>query len=154
LKTPVQVMTAGAAPPAAIIEAMEHAGFKVIHSYGLTETYGPAVFTAPQPEWAQYTKEQMANLRIRQGVRYPILQDLDVIDPDTMQPVPRDGETIGEIMFKGNVVMRGYLKNAKATDESLADGWFHSGDLGVMHPENYIQIKDRSKDIIISGGEN
>jgi fatty-acyl-CoA synthase len=154
LKSPVQVMTAGAAPPAAIIEGMEHAGFKVIHSYGLTETYGPSVFTAPQPEWADYTKEQMADIRIRQGVRYPVLQDLDVIDPDTMQPVPRDGKTIGEIMFKGNVVMRGYLKNKKATDESLGDGWFHSGDLGVMHPDNYIQIKDRSKDIIISGGEN
>jgi len=154
LKSPVQVMTAGAAPPAAIIEGMERAGFKVIHSYGLTETYGPAVFTAPQPEWADYTKEQMADIRIRQGVRYPVLQDLDVIDPDTMQPVPRDGKTIGEIMFKGNVVMRGYLKNKKATDESLGDGWFHSGDLGVMHPDNYIQIKDRSKDIIISGGEN
>ena len=154
LKTPVQVMTAGAAPPAAIIEGMETAGFRVIHSYGLTETYGPSVFTAPQPEWAGYTQAQMAELRIRQGVRYPVLQDLDVIDPDTMQPVPRDGKTIGEIMFKGNVVMRGYLKNKKATDESLADGWFHSGDLGVMHPENYVQIKDRSKDIIISGGEN
>ncbi|MGE3774208.1 MAG: acyl-CoA synthetase, partial [Gammaproteobacteria bacterium] len=154
LTAPVHVMTAGAAPPAAIIEGMEKAGFDVIHSYGLTETYGPAVFTAPQPEWAGYTKEQMAEIRIRQGVRYPVLEDLDVIDPDTMKPVPRDGKTIGEIMFKGNVVMRGYLKNAKATDESLADGWFHSGDLGVMHPENYIQIKDRSKDIIISGGEN
>lgn len=154
LTAPVNVMTAGAAPPAAIIEGMEQAGFKVIHSYGLTETYGPAVFTAPQTEWANYTPEQMAQIRIRQGVRYPVLEDLDVIDPDTMQPVPRDGQTIGEIMFKGNVVMRGYLKNKKATDESLADGWFHSGDLGVMHPDNYIQIKDRSKDIIISGGEN
>jgi fatty-acyl-CoA synthase len=154
LKSPVQVMTAGAAPPAAIIEGMERAGFRVIHSYGLTETYGPAVFTAPQPEWAEYTREQMADIRIRQGVRYAVLQDLDVIDPDTMQPVPRDGQTIGEIMFKGNVVMRGYLKNKKATDEALGDGWFHSGDLGVMHPDNYIQIKDRSKDIIISGGEN
>lgn len=154
LTAPVHVMTAGAAPPAAIIEGMEKAGFDVIHSYGLTETYGPAVFTAPQPEWAGYTKDQMAAIRIRQGVRYPVLENLDVIDPDTMKPVPRDGQTIGEIMFKGNVVMRGYLKNAKATAEALADGWFHSGDLGVMHPENYIQIKDRSKDIIISGGEN
>ncbi|MBI5617611.1 MAG: acyl-CoA synthetase [Gammaproteobacteria bacterium] len=150
----VKVMTAGAAPPAAIIEAMEAAGFDVIHAYGLTETYGPSVFTAPQEEWAAYTKQQMAQIRIRQGVRYPTLEDLDVIDPDTMQSVPRDGATIGEIMFKGNLVMRGYLKNAKATDESLGGGWFHSGDLGVMHPENYIQIKDRSKDIIISGGEN
>ncbi len=154
LSAPVHVMTAGAAPPAPIIEGMEKAGFDVIHSYGLTETYGPAVFGAPQPEWANYTKEQMGEIRIRQGVRYPVLEDLDVIDPETMKPVPRDGKTIGEVMFKGNVVMRGYLKNQKATEESLADGWFHSGDLGVMHPENYIQIKDRSKDIIISGGEN
>ncbi len=154
LSAPVRVMTAGAAPPAPIIEGMEKAGFDVIHAYGLTETYGPAVFTAPQSEWADYTKEQMAEIRIRQGVRYPVLEDLDVIDPDTMKPVPRDGKTIGEVMFKGNVVMRGYLKNQNATEESLADGWFHSGDLGVMHPENYIQIKDRSKDIIISGGEN
>jgi fatty-acyl-CoA synthase len=154
LPGPVQVMTAGAAPPAAIMDGMEDAGFKVIHTYGLTETYGPAVFGAPQDEWAGMTREQRAAVKIRQGVRYPVLQDLEVLDPDTLQPVPRDGETIGEIMFKGNVVMRGYLKNEAATNESLGGGWFHSGDLGVMHPENYIQIKDRSKDIIISGGEN
>ncbi|MBM4226823.1 MAG: acyl-CoA synthetase [Gammaproteobacteria bacterium] len=154
LPGPVQVMTAGAAPPAAIMDGMEDAGFKVIHTYGLTETYGPAVFGAPQDEWASMTREERAAVKIRQGVRYPVLQDLDVLDPDTLQPVPRDGETIGEIMFKGNVVMRGYLKNETATNESLGGGWFHSGDLGVMHPENYIQIKDRSKDIIISGGEN
>ncbi len=154
LPRPVNVMTAGAAPPAAILDAMEDAGFKVIHTYGLTETYGPAVLGAPQDHWASLSREQRAALKIRQGVRYPVLEDLDVLDPETMLPVPRDGETIGEIMFKGNVVMRGYLKNTQATAESLADGWFHSGDLGVMHPENYIQIKDRSKDIIISGGEN
>ncbi len=154
LRQPVHVMTAGAAPPAAIIEAMEQAGFKVTHAYGLTETYGPATFNAPQPEWQDLAKEALAARRIRQGVGYPVLAGLDVIDPDTMQPVPRDGQTIGEIMFRGNVVMRGYLKNRKATEEALGDGWFHSGDLGVMHPENYIQIKDRSKDIIISGGEN
>ena len=154
LPMPVNVMTAGAAPPAAIMDAMEDAGFKVIHTYGLTETYGPAVFGAPQDHWASLTREQRASMKIRQGVRYPVLEDLDVMDPETLQPVPRDGETLGEIMFKGNVVMRGYLKNAKATAEALADGWFHSGDLGVMHPEHYIQIKDRSKDIIISGGEN
>jgi fatty-acyl-CoA synthase len=154
LPGPVQVMTAGAAPPAAIMDGMEDAGFKVIHTYGLTETYGPSVFGAPQDEWANMTREQRAAVKIRQGVRYPVLQDLEVVDPDTLQPVPRDGETIGEIMFKGNVVMRGYLKNEAATRESLGGGWFHSGDLGVMHPENYIQIKDRSKDIIISGGEN
>jgi fatty-acyl-CoA synthase len=154
LPGPVHVMTAGAAPPAAILDAMEDAGFKVIHTYGLTETYGPAVFGAPQDEWQGLNRTERAALKIRQGVRYPVLQDLEVMDPDTMQPVPRDGETIGEIMFKGNVVMRGYLKNGKATSEALGGGWFHSGDLGVMHPENYIQIKDRSKDIIISGGEN
>ena len=154
LPGPVQVMTAGAAPPAAIMDGMEDAGFKVIHTYGLTETYGPSVFGAPQDEWASLSREERAALKIRQGVRYPVLENLEVVDPDTLIPVPRDGETIGEIMFKGNVVMRGYLKNPKATAESLADGWFHSGDLGVMHPDNYIQIKDRSKDIIISGGEN
>ena len=154
LPGPVQVMTAGAAPPAAIMDGMEDAGFKVIHTYGLTETYGPSVFGAPQDEWAALSREERAALKIRQGVRYPVLENLEVVDPDTLAPVPRDGETIGEIMFKGNVVMRGYLKNEKATRESLGNGWFHSGDLGVMHPENYIQIKDRSKDIIISGGEN
>jgi fatty-acyl-CoA synthase len=154
LPGPVQVMTAGAAPPAAIMDGMEDAGFKVIHTYGLTETYGPSVFGAPQDEWASLSREERAALKIRQGVRYPVLENLEVVDPDTLIPVPRDGETIGEIMFKGNVVMRGYLKNEKATQESLGNGWFHSGDLGVMHPENYIQIKDRSKDIIISGGEN
>ena len=154
LPGPVQVMTAGAAPPAAIMDGMEDAGFKVIHTYGLTETYGPSVFGAPQDEWAALSREERAALKIRQGVRYPVLENLEVVDPDTLVPVPRDGETIGEIMFKGNVVMRGYLKNEKATAESLDKGWFHSGDLGVMHPENYIQIKDRSKDIIISGGEN
>jgi fatty-acyl-CoA synthase len=154
LTQPVQVMTAGAAPPAAIIEAIERAGFTVIHTYGLTETYGPAVFTCPQPQWRELSADTMSSIRIRQGVRYPVLENLDVLDPDTLEPVPRDGKTIGEIMFKGNVVMRGYLKNPKATAEALSGGWFHSGDLGVMHPDNYIQIKDRSKDIIISGGEN
>ncbi len=154
LKQAVNVMTAGAAPPAAILGAMADQGFKVTHAYGLTEVYGPATFTAQQPGWVDLTDEQHAEMNIRQGVRYNVLEDLDVIDPETMQSVPRDGETIGEIMFKGNVVMRGYFKNRAATEEALAGGWFHSGDLGVMHPENYIQIKDRSKDIIISGGEN
>ncbi|MDP6184174.1 MAG: acyl-CoA synthetase [Gammaproteobacteria bacterium] len=154
LKNPIHVMTAGAAPPAAILKSVADQGFKVTHAYGLTEVYGPAAFTAHQPAWDSLSPMELAEKRIRQGVRYNVLEDLDVLDPETMQPVPRDGETIGEIMFKGNVVMRGYLKNAKATKESLADGWFHSGDLAVMHPENYIQIKDRSKDIIISGGEN
>lgn len=154
LKTSINVMTAGAAPPAAILKSMADQGFKVTHAYGLTEVYGPAVFTAHQASWESLTSAEIAEKRIRQGVRYNVLEDLDVLDPETMKPVPRDGETIGEIMFKGNVVMRGYLKNPKATEESLAGGWFHSGDLGVMHPENYIQLKDRSKDIIISGGEN
>jgi fatty-acyl-CoA synthase len=154
LKGPIHVMTAGAAPPAAILKSMADQDFKVTHAYGLTEVYGPAVFTAHQQSWDSLSSLELAEKRIQQGVRYNVLQDLDVIDPETMQPVPRDGETIGEIMFKGNVVMRGYLKNPQATKESLAGGWFHSGDLGVMHPENYIQLKDRSKDIIISGGEN
>ena len=154
IKQSVNVMTAGAAPPAAILKSMAEQGFKVTHAYGLTEVYGPAVFTAHQSSWDDLTSAELAEKRIRQGVRYNVLEDLNVLDPETMEPVPRDGETIGEIMFKGNVVMRGYLKNPEATREALADGWFHSGDLGVMHPENYIQLKDRSKDIIISGGEN
>ena len=154
IKQSINVMTAGAAPPAAILKSMADQGFKVTHAYGLTEVYGPAVFTAHQASWDALSSAELAEKRIRQGVRYNVLEDLDVLDPETMEPVPRDGETIGEIMFKGNVVMRGYLKNPKATQESLAGGWFHSGDLGVMHPENYIQLKDRSKDIIISGGEN
>tara|TARA_Y100001934_G_scaffold242232_1_gene297860 strand:- start:536 stop:1162 length:627 start_codon:yes stop_codon:yes gene_type:complete len=112
------------------------------------------VFNAPQDHWGDLNEDEYAEVLIRQGVRYQVLEDLDVMDPETMVPVPRDGETIGEIMFKGNNVMRGYLKNAKATAESLADGYFHSGDLAVMHPDGYLQIKDRSKDIIISGGEN
>lgn len=150
----VEVMTAGAAPPAAVLKATEKAGFHITHTYGLTETYGPAVFNAPQDDWATLNEDEYAETLIRQGVRYPVLQDLDVMDPETMIPVPRDGETIGEIMFKGNVVMRGYLKNPSATEESLRGGYFHSGDLAVMHPDGYLQIKDRSKDIIISGGEN
>ncbi|MGR8919440.1 MAG: acyl-CoA synthetase [Gammaproteobacteria bacterium] len=150
----VEVMTAGAAPPAAVLKATEKAGFHITHTYGLTEVYGPAVFNAPQDSWADMDEDEYAETLIRQGVRYQVLEDLDVMDPETMQPVPRDGETMGEIMFKGNVVMRGYLKNQKATEESLADGYFHSGDLAVMHPDGYLQIKDRSKDIIISGGEN
>jgi len=150
----VEVMTAGAAPPAAVLKATERAGFHITHTYGLTETYGPAVFNAPQDGWGELDEDAYADTLIRQGVRYHVLEDLEVMDPETMQPVPRDGETLGEIMFKGNVVMRGYLKNKKATDESLAQGYFHSGDLAVMHPDGYLQIKDRSKDIIISGGEN
>ena len=150
----VEVMTAGAAPPAAVLKATEKAGFHITHTYGLTEVYGPATFNAPQDWWADLDEDEYAETLIRQGVRYQVLEDLEVMDPETMTPVPRDGETLGEIMFKGNVVMRGYLKNKKATEESLADGYFHSGDLAVMHPDGYLQIKDRSKDIIISGGEN
>ncbi len=150
----VEVMTAGAAPPAAVLKATEKAGFRITHTYGLTETYGPAVFNAPQDDWQGLDEDAYAEKLIRQGVRYHVLEDLDVLDPDTMQPVPRDGETMGEIMFKGNVVMRGYLKNKKATEEAFSGGYFHSGDLAVMHADGYLQIKDRSKDIIISGGEN
>ena len=150
----VEVMTAAAAPPAAILKAMTDAGFHITHAYGLTETYGPAVFNPPQDDWALLDDEGLAEKMTRQGVRYHVLEDLDVMDPETMKPVPRDGETIGEIMFKGNNVMSGYLKNKKATEASFADGYFHSGDLAVMYPDGYLQIKDRSKDIIITGGEN
>ena len=150
----VNVMTAAAPPPAQVLAAMEQRGFKVTHVYGLTETYGPAVMCAWKKEWDGLNVEERAQQKSRQGVTYHMLEGLDVIDPETMQPVPRDGTTIGEVMFQGNIVMKGYLKNAETTNETLANGWFHSGDLGVMHPDNYIQLKDRSKDIIISGGEN
>ena len=150
----VNVMTAAAPPPATILENMAKAGFKVTHVYGLTETYGPATICAWQQEWDELSIAEQAAVTARQGVRYHVLQDLDVIDPDTMQPVPNDGQTLGEVMFRGNIVMKGYLRNLPASDVSFAHGWFHSGDLGVMHPDGYLEIKDRSKDIIISGGEN
>jgi len=150
----VEVMTAAAPPPAAVLEGMEKSGFHMTHVYGLTETYGPAVICAWKEEWDALPVEEQAIRKSRQGVRYHALDGLDVMDPDTMQPVPRDGETMGEVMFRGNVVMKGYLKNPATTDASLAGGWFHSGDLGVMHADGYLQVKDRSKDIIISGGEN
>ena len=150
----VNAMVAGAAPPAALIEGMELMGFKLTHVYGLTETYGPATVCSPQAGWEQLDVGERAMLNARQGVRYPMEEAVAVIDPDTMQPVPSDGETIGEIMFRGNITMRGYLKNEKATREAFAGGWFHSGDLAVMQPDGYLKIKDRSKDIIISGGEN
>ncbi len=150
----VELMTAAAPPPAAVIAAMEANGFKITHLYGLTETYGPAVICAWKDEWDALPDEQRSVMKARQGVKSPLLADLEVIDPETMMPVPRDGQTMGEVMFKGNLVMKGYLKNHKATEEAFAGGWFHSGDLGVMHPDGYIQLKDRSKDIIISGGEN
>ncbi len=150
----VEVMTAAAPPPAAVLQAMEAAGFHMTHVYGLTETYGPAVMCAWKSEWDALPVEERASMKARQGVPYHALEDLQVMDPETMQPVPRDGKTIGEVMFRGNIVMKGYLKNPQATQQSFAGGWFHSGDLGVMHSDGYIQLKDRSKDIIISGGEN
>ncbi len=150
----VEVMTAAAPPPAAVLKAMESAGFHVTHVYGLTETYGPAVVCAWKSEWDQLPVDERAVMKSRQGVTYQALEALEVMDPDTLTPVPRDGKTIGEVMFRGNIVMKGYLKNAQATEQAFAGGWFHSGDLGVMHPDGYIQLKDRSKDIIISGGEN
>jgi fatty-acyl-CoA synthase len=145
---------AAAPPPAAVMAAMEEAGFALTHLYGLTETYGPATLNAWRPAWDELSFDDRSKKRIRQGVRYHTLEDLTVIDPETMEKTPADGETIGEVMFRGNIVMKGYLKNEKATTDAFAGGWFHSGDLGVMHPDGYIQLKDRSKDIIISGGEN
>jgi fatty-acyl-CoA synthase len=150
----LKIMTAGAAPPAAVIAGVESLGAEITHTYGLTEVYGPCVYCAWHEEWNGRPTEERAALKARQGVPYPVLGHLEVLDPNTMDPVSNDGETIGEVMFRGNVVMKGYLKNPEATSESLADGWFHSGDLAVKHPDGYIEIKDRSKDIIISGGEN
>jgi fatty-acyl-CoA synthase len=150
----VQFATAAAPPPEAVLAAMKAAGFNVTHLYGLTETYGPASINDWHGEWEALPAEQQAEKKARQGVRYPVLEALDVLDPESMQRVPRDGETLGEVMFRGNVVMKGYLKNKNATEAAFAGGWFHSGDLGVVHPDGYIQLKDRSKDIIISGGEN
>jgi len=147
-------MTAGAAPPAAVIEGMEGLGFHITHVYGLTEVYGPAVVCAWHDEWDQLPAAERARLKARQGVAYPVLDDLMVADPASLAPVPADGTTMGEIFMRGNIVMKGYLKNPRATEEAFAGGWFHSGDLGVTHPDGYIELKDRSKDIIISGGEN
>ncbi|WP_422021035.1 acyl-CoA synthetase [Roseibium sp.] len=150
----VEFFTAAAPPPESVLAAMKTAGFNVTHLYGLTEVYGPAVVNDWKGEWDSLPLEQQAQKKARQGVRYVALEDLTVLNPETMEPVPADGQTIGEVMFRGNVVMKGYLKNTEATDEAFKGGWFHSGDLGVMHPDGYIQLKDRSKDIIISGGEN
>ncbi|MGE0500937.1 MAG: acyl-CoA synthetase [Rhizobiaceae bacterium] len=146
--------TAAAPPPEAVLAGMADAGFAVTHLYGLTETYGPAVVNEWHAAWDGLEKGPRTAKKARQGVRYAALEGLTVMDPQTMEETPADGETIGEVMFRGNIVMKGYLKNRKATDEAFAGGWFHSGDLGVMHPDGYIQLKDRSKDIIISGGEN
>ena len=150
----VSFLTAAAPPPEAVLAGMAEAGFDVTHVYGLTETYGPAVVNEWHADWDALSKDEQAARKARQGVRYPPLEALDVLDPETMEPVPADGETLGEVMFRGNVVMRGYLKNPSATEAAFKGGWFHSGDLGVKHPDGYIQLKDRSKDIIISGGEN
>jgi 3-(methylthio)propionyl---CoA ligase len=145
---------AAAPPPEAVLGAMAEAGFELTHLYGLTETYGPATINEWHNEWDALKPAERLSKRARQGVRYVALEGLDVMDPETMEQVPADGETLGEVMFRGNIVMKGYLKNKKATKEAFAGGWFHSGDLGVLYPDGYIQLKDRSKDIIISGGEN
>jgi len=150
----VSGLIAAAAPPAAVIEGMERMGFDLTHVYGLTETYGPAAVCAKHREWMEMDIGERTRLNGRQGVRYHMQEGITVLDSDAMTPVPWDGETMGEIMFKGNLTMKGYLKNAKATEEAFRGGWFHSGDLAVMHPDGYVKIKDRSKDIIISGGEN
>jgi fatty-acyl-CoA synthase len=151
---PVIGLIAGAAPPVAVLEGAERIGIKLTHVYGLTEVYGPASVCAEQPGWDELDAEQRAQLKRRQGVSYPLQEAVTVLDPETMREVPRDGETIGEVMFRGNIVMKGYLKNEKATAEAFAGGWFHTGDLGVLDQHGYVIIKDRSKDIIISGGEN
>jgi fatty-acyl-CoA synthase len=151
---PLAMMTAGAAPPASVIEGMEAKGVAVTHVYGLTEVYGPVTVCEWHDEWNDLSVAEQADLKSRQGVRYPVLEGLKVADPETLEPVPNDGETMGEVMMRGNVVMKGYLKNETATEEAFEGGWFHTGDLGVMHPSGYIELKDRSKDIIISGGEN
>jgi fatty-acyl-CoA synthase len=151
---PIHMMTAGAAPPSAVIEGIETMGFRVTHVYGLTEVYGPVTYCAWHEEWNGRPPHERAALKARQGVNYPVLEGLMVADPQTLEPAPRDGVTMGEIFMRGNVVMKGYLKNPKATEDAFAGGWFHTGDLGVAHPDGYIEIKDRSKDIIISGGEN
>ena len=151
---PVVGLIAGAAPPVAVLEGAESIGIKLTHVYGLTEVYGPASVCAEQPGWDELPADQRAQMKRRQGVPYPLEEAVTVLNPETMQEVPRDGETIGEVMFRGNIVMKGYLKNEKATQEAFAGGWFHTGDLGVLDEHGYVIIKDRSKDIIISGGEN
>ena len=150
----VSAMIAGAAPPQAVIEGMERIGVDLTHVYGLTEVYGPASVCAKQPEWETLPRAQRAQLNGRQGVRYEMQESMDVLNPKTMQPVPRDGQTMGEIFFRGNITMKGYLKNPRATAEAFAGGWFHTGDLAVIDADGYVKIKDRSKDVIISGGEN
>ncbi|MFV3289776.1 acyl-CoA synthetase [Pseudomonas sp. NY11955] len=154
IEHPVQAMVAGAAPPAKVIGAVEQMGIKVTHTYGLTEVYGPVTVCAWHDEWDALSLEERARIKSRQGVRYPTLDGLMVADPQTLQPVPRDGNTLGEIFMRGNTVMKGYLKNPEATAEAFRGGWFHTGDLAVWHADGYVEVKDRLKDIIISGGEN
>ncbi len=154
IKHKIYVLTAGAPPTSAILEKMDNLGFEVMHVYGLTETYGHVLQCAWNEEWNNLSNSEKADLNARQGVRYPNLEEAIVVDPETYIPVPRDGKTMGEILMRGNVVMKGYYKNKEATETSMRNGWFHSGDLAVVYPDGYIQIKDRSKDIIISGGEN
>jgi fatty-acyl-CoA synthase len=150
----VRGMVAGAAPPAAMIEGMARIGFDITHVYGLTEVYGPASVAVKRHAWADENLSEQTRLNGRQGVRYVLQEGMTVMDPETMREVPADGQTMGEIMFRGNIVMKGYLKNPKATEKAFEGGWFHTGDLAVMEPDRYVKIKDRSKDIIISGGEN
>ncbi|MDB9718473.1 acyl-CoA synthetase [Candidatus Pelagibacter sp.] len=154
LKRKVNVLTAGAPPPSIIFEKMENLGFEVMHVYGLTETYGHMLQCAWNEEWDELDKDKKNEIKARQGVRYPNTEGAIVMSPETMKPVPKDGKTMGEIMIRGNIVMKGYYKDKEATEKSMAGGWFHSGDLAVTHPDGYIKIQDRSKDIIISGGEN
>ncbi len=150
----VSGLIAGAAPPASVLERMEKMGIELTHVYGLTETYGPATVCTEQDDWADRSLEERIKLNSRQGVSYPLQEEVTVLDPETMQPIPADGKTVGEIMFRGNIVMKGYLRNESATQEAFAGGWFHTGDLAVVHADGYIKITDRSKDVIISGGEN
>jgi fatty-acyl-CoA synthase len=145
---------AGAAPPAALMGGMARCGFEITHVYGRTETYGPAAVAVERPAWREASISERTRLNGRQGVRYALEESMSVLDPKSMAPVPDDGQTMGEIMFRGNIVMKGYLKNEKSTREAFAGGWFHTGDLAVLEPDRYVKIKDRSKDIIISGGEN
>jgi fatty-acyl-CoA synthase len=150
----VKVATGGAAPPSPVIAAMEPLGFEVVHLYGLTETYGPATVAAAQPDWAELPVDERARAMARQGVRYPTLAELIVADGRTLEPVPADGVTLGEVLVRGNTVMKGYLDDAAATRRAFTGGWYHTGDLAVLHPDGYMEVKDRAKDVIISGGEN
>merc|ERR1719229_1787183 len=150
----VKMLTAASPPPAKTLELMENMGIDVTHVYGLTEVYGPSVVCVSHPEWSSLNAEAKAEKTKRQGVRFASMEGLMVANPETLEPVPRDGETLGEVFMRGNILFNGYLKNEKATMKDFKGGWFHTGDLGVMHPDNYLELKDRSKDIIISGGEN